>query len=486
MAGPVRARPSNPRPRDETSYYTARTMQTTDHIKALEREGQLLVAAAKSAGTTAPVPSCPGWEVRDVLAHIGFVHRWAARYVAEGLTEMVDEPDEATILSAAPPGTSVLSWVAEGHAELVEVLLSAPPDVRSAGPSSPLRPRWRFGRRRQAHETAVHRVDAEQAAGAPSKLFDAAFAVDGADEVLLGFFARPRRRGVLDVRAGTIGLEATDAGTAWSVRIAPEGIKARRGVDDSDLLVRGTASDLYLFLCGTGSSGTATSHERLEMVGREDLLLQLGETTPTSTGVSRRASLPEGAGTTWPTTEPEVGWRTRCPRSPRAGLFPTTKARPGTDAVAEAAHTLRAGGDRTAKRYGRRGCCTERGRFWVALVITGVAAGVFGALTLLLLYTVQHLAFNYSSRYSSNKPSRNPATSVRLAALLVAGAFGGSALVPATPLRRAAPKERNPRWTTPSGGATLAFLSAGAWGPGLSRTSSPPWGRRLAASRRRN
>ena len=31
-------------------------------------------------------------------------------------------------------------------------------------------------------------------------------------------------------------------------------------------------------------------------------------------------------------------------------------------------------------------------RFWVALVITGVAAGVFGALTLLLLFTVQHLS----------------------------------------------------------------------------------------------
>jgi uncharacterized protein (TIGR03083 family) len=245
-------------------------MLTTDHIKALDREGRLLLAAASAAGTNAPVPSCPGWEVRDLLAHIGFVHRWAARYVAEALTEMVDEPDEAAILSAAPPDSSVLSRVAGGHAELVEVLSSAPSDVQCwtfLPAPSPLA----FWARRQAHETAVHRVDAEQAAGARSTPFDAEFAVDGTDEVLLGFFSRPRRGAALDVRPGTIGLEATDAGSAWSVRIEPEGIETRRGVDESDLLVRGTASDLYLFLWNR-LQWDGHSHEGLELVGRQDLL----------------------------------------------------------------------------------------------------------------------------------------------------------------------------------------------------------------------
>jgi len=245
-------------------------MQANDHIKALDREGQLLVAAARSAGTDAPVPSCSGWQVRDVLAHIGFVHRWAARYVAEGLTEMVDEPDEAAILSAAPPDTSILTWVSEGPAALVEVLSSAPPDVQCwtfLPAASPLA----FWARRQAHETAVHRVDAEQAAGAPSKPFEAAFAVDGTDEVLLGFFARPRRGQALDVRAGTIGLEATDVASAWSVRISPEGIETTRGVDDSDLIVRGTASDLYLLLWNR-LQWDGHLHKGLELVGRQDLL----------------------------------------------------------------------------------------------------------------------------------------------------------------------------------------------------------------------
>jgi len=65
-------------------------------------------------------------------------------------------------------------------------------------------------------------------------------------------------------------------------------------------------------------------------------------------------------------------------------------------------------------------------RFWVALVITGVAAGVFGALTLLVLFTVQHLAFNYSSGPFEQDVKRSSDVR-RLSVLLTAAAFGGPA-----------------------------------------------------------
>jgi uncharacterized protein (TIGR03083 family) len=245
-------------------------MSTIDHIQALDRDGRLLLTAAESAGLHASVPSCPGWEVRDVLAHLGFVHRWAARYVAEGLTEMVEEPDEAAVLSAAPPDDLIIPWVADGHAGLVRALSSAPADVQCwtflAAPS-PLA----FWARRQAHETAVHRVDAEQALGATPTPFDPEFAVDGTDEVLLAFFARPRRGAPLDVSPGTICLEAKDADAAWTVRVAPEGIEARRGLHDGDLSVRASASDLYLLLWNR-LGWDCQDHEGLEVAGRADLL----------------------------------------------------------------------------------------------------------------------------------------------------------------------------------------------------------------------
>jgi chloride channel protein, CIC family len=64
--------------------------------------------------------------------------------------------------------------------------------------------------------------------------------------------------------------------------------------------------------------------------------------------------------------------------------------------------------------------------FWVALAITGVAAGVFGALTLLLLFTVQHVAFGYSSGTFEHAVKRSSDVR-RLTVLLIGGAFGGSA-----------------------------------------------------------
>ncbi len=37
------------------------------------------------------------------------------------------------------------------------------------------------------------------------------------------------------------------------------------------------------------------------------------------------------------------------------------------------------------------------GPFWLGIVLTGVAAGLFGDAMMALLFSVQHLAFNYSS-----------------------------------------------------------------------------------------
>src|SRR5215467_13949817 len=134
------------------------------YVGALRREGELLAAAAQRAGLATAVPSCPGWAVRDLLRHTGYVHRWATGFVAEGLTRPGGASEEE-ILSQGPADAQLPGWFCEGHAALVRALIAAPPDLECwtflAAPS-PLA----FWARRQAHETAVHRVDAEQAASA--------------------------------------------------------------------------------------------------------------------------------------------------------------------------------------------------------------------------------------------------------------------------------------------------------------------------------
>lgn len=217
-------------------------MEIAAHITALAEHGQGLATAAGQAGLTAPVPTCPGWTVRHLLKHIGKVHRWAATYVREGRAAF----GGGSPRMANPPSDGLLDWFVDGHAALVDALRAAPAelDCWSFMPApSPLA----FWARRQAHETAIHRADADSARGAvPS--YDPSFAADGIGELLGGFYAR--RGGSLhaDPPCSLLVVPA-DTGQRWHVAINPD---SRRISPDADLpadcTVSGPASDLYLLL----------------------------------------------------------------------------------------------------------------------------------------------------------------------------------------------------------------------------------------------
>jgi H+/Cl- antiporter ClcA len=65
-------------------------------------------------------------------------------------------------------------------------------------------------------------------------------------------------------------------------------------------------------------------------------------------------------------------------------------------------------------------------KFWLMVVATGVAAGLFGDLMMLILFSVQHLAFGYHT--GSLEAAVERASDVRrLVVLLSAGVFGGIA-----------------------------------------------------------
>lgn len=222
-------------------------MQIEDCVSALEREGLLLIEAAERAGLDAVVPSCPGWRVRELLAHLHYVHRWAAGYVAHAYQEMVPELDEPELLAAAPSDDVLLASVREGHRLLVDALAEAPRTLQCwtfLPAPSPLA-MWA---RRQAHETAIHRVDVELAAERPPTPLSPEFAADGIDELLFGFLRRRRRSHGASGAVGTIALEATDWPEHWEIRLTPGGIETSRGGSGRDLTVRGAVGDLYLLV----------------------------------------------------------------------------------------------------------------------------------------------------------------------------------------------------------------------------------------------
>jgi uncharacterized protein (TIGR03083 family) len=221
-------------------------VETATHLEALEVEGSRLAAAAAVAGLSATVPSCPGWTVRELLGHLGSVHRWATHYVDQQLREMVPEQPEEEMLRAGPDGDQLLSWFRDGHARLVAALAAAPTDLQcwTFLPAPSARAFWS---RRQAHETTVHRADAELAAGV-APVVDAPLAHDGIDEVLLGFGSHAVRNLTWPAPA-TLALMTADTAGAWSVRFGPASSTVQRGADRrADCTATAGASELYLML----------------------------------------------------------------------------------------------------------------------------------------------------------------------------------------------------------------------------------------------
>jgi len=223
-------------------------VEVAEHLAVLRSEGARLAAAVTAAGPDAAVPSCPGWTVRDLVRHLGGVHRWATRIVADRRRQPWN-PDLAEVAGPWPDDTALVGWLAEGHAALIDTLAAAGPDLDC----------WTFLRaptplamwsRRQAHETVIHRVDAELAAQVPTARREdlpAPVAADGIDELLSCFITR--RTGQLRAdRPTTLLVACTDAPGEWLVTISDQPVRTGPPGPAPDSTLRGPATQLYLAL----------------------------------------------------------------------------------------------------------------------------------------------------------------------------------------------------------------------------------------------
>jgi uncharacterized protein (TIGR03083 family) len=230
-------------------------MEIAEHIDELQRQGDLLADAAAQAGLAASIPPCPSWQVKDLLRHTGYVHRWAARHITECPDTLIDGPEEAEILRGGAPDPDLLAWFRDGHAALVESLSTADPGLQCAtfiDAPTPLA----FWARRQAHETAIHRADADSALGhRPEYAPD--FAADGIDELIMGFGQRRKYRPQAETD-GSLQVRTTDTGHAWHVGTGAGRIHARREHDGpASCTVTGPASGIYLFLWNRSDAAQA-------------------------------------------------------------------------------------------------------------------------------------------------------------------------------------------------------------------------------------
>ncbi|WP_158604410.1 maleylpyruvate isomerase family mycothiol-dependent enzyme [Nocardioides mangrovicus] len=222
-------------------------MDPATHVDHLEAEGARVVAAASRCTGQEAVAACPGWDVDQLLRHLATVHEWSRRAVVGGGAK---PPPRRPLEADAPADhTSLVAWYAELHRRLVDELRDADPDAACwqmwSGPDGPA-----YWARRQAHETAVHRIDVEIAADRPTPL-DAGLAVDGIDELMM---LVPRLLPVTEPHT-VYHLLATDTGDSWRVVAGPELTTVERGHSAEGVQVSGSAADLYAF-CWNRRPGT--------------------------------------------------------------------------------------------------------------------------------------------------------------------------------------------------------------------------------------
>jgi uncharacterized protein (TIGR03083 family) len=225
-----------PDPAPETAAERAARRARRDWwVTALRREGAAFAEAAGAAELDADVPSCPGWTVRRLVSHLSRVHRSAVAGVQDGTVE-------PPALAARPPDDGrLLAWYGEGLDRLLTVFADAEPHLPDFWP------------RRMAHETTMHRFDAELAAYARAGGFDAALAADGVGEVVESMLSLRAADEPLASARGDVLVDCTDTGDTWLVRLEPGTVRSERPESRprrADAGIRGPAADLYLVLWG--------------------------------------------------------------------------------------------------------------------------------------------------------------------------------------------------------------------------------------------
>jgi uncharacterized protein (TIGR03083 family) len=232
-------------------------------------QAELVRTAIAGADLATPVPSCPGWNVGQLIRHVGGAHREAETVVRTREQPGPDDFRDPTHFDEHD-AAALVEWVVAGANHLATTLREAGPNVAVPGPLPDTTST--FAARRMTHETAMHRADAVLALGQQYEL-DNDVAVDAIDEWLelgslpMHFDVHPWMRELL-APGRTLHLHATDTEAEWVVDLTGDAITWRRSHEKAPVAVRGPVVELLLLIYKRRPADSG----RVEIIGDEELL----------------------------------------------------------------------------------------------------------------------------------------------------------------------------------------------------------------------
>jgi uncharacterized protein (TIGR03083 family) len=236
-----------------------------DYAAAFVEENRAFSDLFRDVDESHPVPTCPGWSLKQLFRHVGRGDRWAAQIVRDRL----DAPlDVRSVEGGKPPPdpADAISWLHGGAQRLLDA-------VELSGVQTPV---WTFlGERpanwwvrRRLHETSVHRADASIALGREFTL-EPAVAADGITEFLERIAIQAGNNdNPLPLEDGqTLHLHATDSGLGesgeWTISVSDGAIAWSHEHGKGSAALRGGATALLLAM----SRRTALADTGIEIFG---------------------------------------------------------------------------------------------------------------------------------------------------------------------------------------------------------------------------
>ncbi len=246
--------------------------------QALRAHSERLADCVDAAGQDAAVPTCPGWTVTDLVAHVGQTQRWVSEIIERRIVDPTRLPAQMATVPTEPGDWP--AWLSDGAGRAAEACSDEALEAPVFNPAADARTGGVFWLSSLLNEAVIHGADAAYAAGRDFDL-DADIAADLITNHLAMLTSptwaarRPDSAGALRGAGEMLRWRATDEpglGDAdeWIIERAPDGANRPARSGDADVSVSGPAKSLLLIL--TRRRRVSDEIGRVSIDGDPDLL----------------------------------------------------------------------------------------------------------------------------------------------------------------------------------------------------------------------